>query len=284
MILLDYSAVMMASLMAHIREENIEDAHEISEGMVRHMVLMIIKKYKMKFGNKYGKMILCMDGKHYWRKDVFPLYKWKRSEDKKNSEFDWNVIYSIVDKIRDEIRLNMPYKSILIDRLEADDIIGVLSKNYHEEGIMIISNDKDFFQLQRYKGVKQYRPHDEKIYTESDPLIYLKEMIIRGDKDDGVPNILSVENSFKDGIRQKSVFAKKVAVWLDQEINEFCDEAMKKRWVLNEEMIDLSMVPFDLQMEIRDIFVEKNVFSRSKMLKYFMQNGLNRLTDNIQDF
>ena len=47
-----------------------------------------------------------------------------------------------------------------------------------------------------------------------DPTIYLKEHILKGDTSDGVPNVLSPDNTFVDGLRQRPLSRKKIQSWL----------------------------------------------------------------------
>ncbi|MFN9956362.1 MAG: hypothetical protein ACK55I_24965, partial [bacterium] len=116
-------------------------------------------------------------------------YKANRAKAHAKSEFDWDVIYQTLTKIRDEIRDVFPYKNMKIDHTEADDIIAVLTKKYHDrEKILIISNDKDFQQLQRYPNVFQYSTFKKQLLKCDKPESFLMEHILRGDSGDGVPN------------------------------------------------------------------------------------------------
>jgi hypothetical protein len=49
------------------------------------------------------------------------------------------------------------------------------------------------------------------------PIRDLKEKIIRGDKGDGIPNILSPDDSVFAKIRQKNIQQKNLAIWLDSD-------------------------------------------------------------------
>ena len=73
MILVDYSQVAIASIMAQTRGENTPD-----EDLVRHIILNNIRLIRNKFKNDYGEIVLCCDAGNYWRKDIFPHYKASR--------------------------------------------------------------------------------------------------------------------------------------------------------------------------------------------------------------
>ena len=65
---------------------------------------------------------------------------------------------------------------------------------------MIVSGDKDFIQLQKYPNVQQYNLILKKYVNGHDPITYIKEHILKGDASDGVPNVLSPDNTFVDGL------------------------------------------------------------------------------------
>ena len=82
--------------------------------------------------------------------------------------------------------------------------------DYNPEKIMIVSSDRDFLQLQRFKNVRQFSPLLKKELSVDNPRVYLQTHIIKGDKGDGVPNILSDDNVFVEGFRQKPITQKKI--------------------------------------------------------------------------
>ena len=138
---------MMASLFQSIKYSK----DEINEDYIRHLILNTYRFYRKKFRKEYGELVLCHDSTNYWRKDNFPHYKANRKKSMEKTGLDWKEVFSIMDKIRNEIEEVFPYKNLRIMRMEADDIIAVLCEQFHDkEKIVIVSNDKDFQQLQRY--------------------------------------------------------------------------------------------------------------------------------------
>jgi hypothetical protein len=65
------------------------------------------------------------------------------------------------------------------------------------------------FSFQKYTNVKQYSPILKRFISTDDPILFVKEHIIRGDRGDGIPNFLSADNVFVLGERQKSINKKK---------------------------------------------------------------------------
>ena len=150
--------------------------------------------------------------------------------------------------------------------------------------IMILSSDKDFAQLQRYPNVEQFSPILKKFIKEPFPLAQLKQLIIRGDKGDGVPNILSADNCIVEGTRQKPITEAKIIVWMNQEPKEFCNEEMLRNFSRNETMIDLTKIPDSLKEKILDTYDEAKGNSRQKFMNYMIANRLKNLIEVIDEF
>jgi hypothetical protein len=251
------------------------------------MVLNTLRSYRKQYKKTYGELILCIDSRHYWRRDVFPNYKHARKKAREDSKFDWPIIFKWFDKIKAELKEHFPYKMIDVMAAEADDVIGVLSKFKHmEEKILILSSDKDFIQLHKYKNVKQYSPMQRKWVRHQDPRGYAKEHIIRGDRGDGIPNFLSGDNFLVEGIRQTSISKKKLDVWLTQTPEQICEgnDEMMERWQRNELLTQFEKVPQLLQNDILNAFKKEPKGARKKLYNYFVMNRLQNLMDVIGDF
>ena len=145
MIIVDLNQIMISNLMVQINGRN---AVELSESLVRHMVLNSLRAHKKRFRD-YGEMIIACDSGNVWRREVFPNYKAGRKKVREKSGHDWTKIFEIMSKIKDELKEHMPYKVIEIDTAEADDIIAALVKKsyYTNQNVLILSGDKDFIQL-----------------------------------------------------------------------------------------------------------------------------------------
>ena len=279
--------ISLSSLMMHL---NMTKTKEPDENMVRHMILNSVRMYRTMFNDEYGEVILTYDSKHYWRRDFFPQYKSNRKKGREADNKDWDAIFEVLNKIKAEIKENLPYKFLEVYGAEADDIIATICKysqtekdRSKNEKIIIISGDKDFIQLQKYMNVKQYSPILKKLVNGSNPETYIKEHILKGDTGDGVPNVLSPDNTFTDGLRQRPLGKKKIEVWLDMDISEFKDE-VKRNYQRNEKLIDLSKIPNELENEILTEFRGAPHGDRSKLLNYFIKSRLKNLTETIGEF
>jgi len=283
MILVDMNQVMIANMMMQIG--NHQNA-EIDVSMLRHMILNTLRANRKKFTAEFGELVICCDDTNYWRRQMYPYYKANRKKTRDKSEMDWNAIFQALNSIRDELKTFFPYKVIQVETCEADDIIGVIT---HEEGtelnmgepILILSGDKDYIQLHKYANVKQYDPVRKRWISNANPEKYLAEHIIKGDAGDGIPNVLSVDNAFVMGIRQRPITQKRLAEWAD--INNMDDE-VKRNYMRNKALIDLSEVPKGMKEEILSIWSEENGKDRSQLLNYFIKNKLRNLMECITEF
>ena len=287
MILLDYNQICISNLMVHMNKNAILD-----EDLVRHMVLNSIRLYKKRFGDKYGEVVICCDDKNYWRKDIFPYYKAHRKGDREKSPYDWNTIFECLNKIRDELKETFPYRVIRVERAEADDIIGTLCHEHgvlgfmpgYAERILILSGDKDFSQLQKYANVEQYSPMTKKWIRVNNPERYLREHIMRGDRGDGIPNFLSNDACLVNGERQKPLSTRKLNDWVVSDVDDFCNDMMKRNYNRNEMLVNLDLVPQHIQDDVKDQYDKYEVPEKRGLLNYFIKNKLKLLTEHIGEF
>lgn len=282
MIIFDFNQVAIANLMEQIGSSKTA----VDESLVRHMILNTIRTYVKKFKAEYGpEVIIACDNKKYWRRDVFPHYKAHRKKARESSGHDWNSIFDCLNKIRDELRVHSPYKVIEVDTAEADDIIAVLSMRHSAtEKVMILSSDKDFAQLQKFTNVEQYSPILKKFIKEPLPSAQLKQLVIRGDKGDGIPNILSKDDVFIEGVRQKPITEAKIINWMNQKPEEFCNDEMLRNYKRNEMLIDLTKIPESLKQNILDTYESTKGHTRQEFMNYMVANRLKNLIEVIDEF
>jgi 5'-3' exonuclease len=281
MILLDNTQIILSTIFTQYNYSDNRD-ELFSEDTVRHIVLNTYRFYKNKFGEQYGNLVICDDAGDSWRKEVFPYYKASRKKTRETDGHDWGKIFDAMNKIRKEVRENFPYKVMWVERCEADDIIATLCMNFNvKEKILIVSSDKDFQQLQRYMNVKQYSPiHKNFVYCEN-PQNFLKEHILRGDTSDGIPNVLSDDDTFVvEGKRQKPLSQKKLEL-----IIENIPEYLRINYNRNQKLVDLSYIPKEYTERIlKEYEVEPKVKGKEKLFEYFTNHKLANLMEVIAEF
>ena len=287
MILVDMSQISLASMMMHL---NMNKTTKPDESMVRHMILNSLRMYRSKFKQEFGELVLCFDSRHYWRRDHFPNYKAGRKKSRESSNLDWDAIFGCLNEIKQELKDFFPYKFVEVYGAEADDIIGALclELEYDNGKTLILSGDKDFIQLHRFNNVSQYSPITKKMMVNDNPHQYLDEHILKGDSSDGVPNVLSPDNTFVDGIRQKPLSKKKIAEWTGEILvpveMAIPDGEVKRNFQRNQQLIDLSKTPKEIFLACLKEYQDSPEGDRSKLLNYFTKKRLKNLTESIGEF
>ena len=278
MIIVDINQIMISNLMVTIHRDNLE----LSEDLVRHMVLNSLRGHNKKFRKEYGQMVIACDSGNVWRRQAFPNYKAGRKENREKSEHDWTMIFDILSKVKDEIKTFLPYKVIEVESVEADDIIAVLCRRTNEK-VLILSGDKDFIQLHNDR-IKQYNPVLNKFVGQGEnPSLYIREHILKGDRSDGIPNVLSDDNVFIEGRRQRPLSKKKIEAWCNEIVPTFNEEE-QKNYDRNKTLIDLNCIPKEFEDKINREFDNFEVATRDKILGYFINKKLKTLIESIDEF
>lgn len=282
MIIVDFHQVMIANMMTQLGNHT---NAPVEESLFRHMVLNSLRSYRQKF-KEHGEMVIACDDKNFWRRQVFPYYKANRKKARDKSEIDWNTIFEYFGKLKNEIRENFPYRIIQVDTAEADDIIATLTTEFHaQEPIIILSGDKDFVQLHKMANVKQYDPVRKKFIVDGDPQKFLFEHIMRGDAGDGVPNVLSDDDTFVTEKRQKPMTQKRMdEAWNGGAGLMIVDEAINRNYQRNKQLIDLSCIPADIKAAVLSKYKDEEGKDRSKLFNYFISYKLKNMMEVISEF
>ena len=139
------------------------------------------------------------------RKNIISEYKSGREDQRVTN---WEVFDSLDDehdsKVDQIVRVihylkTLPVKTVILDKVEADDIIAYLCStlpNHPDDKIFIVSSDKDFLQLVN-KNVIVYRPMEKKYYTEEvfrakykmSPQNFILHKTLLGDNSDKIKGV-----------------------------------------------------------------------------------------------
>lgn len=300
MIIVDYSQIAISTLMAELAGR--KDV-PISLPLVRHMLINAIRSYKVKFGSTHGELVIACDDRKYWRKEVFPHYKASRKKSREDSGFDWASIFEALNTVKQELAEHFPYPVIEVSRAEADDVIASLvfwtqrpqnwaslnriTRDQVPEPVMILSQDHDFQQLQKFRNVEQYAPVEKKVIKNPDPRTFLVEHILRGDKGDGIPNFLSDDDTFVNPEKRQKNLGVKADKWKYMDSEQFLtDDTLKKNYARNEQLVDLSKIPQDIQDAIIDSYVSQKAARKGRegLLDYFSKYSMPNLIEHLQSF
>lgn len=296
MILVDYSQVALSNILSFQRELKGTDSEV--KNLIRHVVLSTLKSYKKKYGKEYGELVICCDGRKYWRRDVFPQYKAGRKKAREKSDLNWSLIFDTMSEIRDDIAKHFPYKVIHLEHSEADDVVAVLAKwtqtnDLVQQGLMedpqkvlILSSDGDFIQLQKWNNINQYSPMQKKQIKANQREVYEKYIshVVKAG-DDGIPNILSKDDVFVIGERQKSVSAKRLAEFLELGFDACKNDDERRNWHRNVQLIDFEQIPEHVSKDIIDTYVNsKPTGDKMTIMQYLIDNKCRLLLDELEDF
>ena len=297
MILIDYSQVALAAILTFQRE--LKGTESEVKNLIRHVTLSTIKSYKKKYGKEYGDVVICCDGRKYWRKEFFEYYKGMRKSNREKSDLDWGLIFDTLSEMRADLAKYFPYKVIHVDRAEADDIVAVLTKYVQEneliqtglveesQKVLILSSDKDFKQLQLYPNVKQWSPMQKKYITATKKEIieHKIEHIVKGDAGDGVPNILSKDDVFMIGERQKPMSAKRLQEFFENGFIACKNDEERRNWQRNATLVDFDFIPEDVSKTIIDTYLNtKPTGDKMAIMNYLIENKCRLLLDELEDF
>ena len=276
MILIDFSQTIIAGLMAQLKAND----GEMSEDLLRHMIINSLRNYQKRYAEEYGEIVLCTDAANPWRRDFYPHYKANRKKARDNDDMDWTLIFDTLHKVKMEIKENFPYRYMFVENAEADDIIAVLCRTTNEK-VLIVSGDKDFQQLHKYDYVKQWSPNLNKFVVQDRPEEFLKEHTLRGDKSDGIPNILSNDNCMVEGIRQTPLRKPVFDAYMRMTIES--DDKYYRNYLRNQTLIDFDFIPEDVESRILKEY-EKTEVIQGKVFDYLRTHRLDDLLNNVEDF
>lgn len=278
MILIDNSQLFFSSYFSHGHVTG-----EVNDNLVRHTLLSQYARINDKYRAKFGNIVICNDADDYWRKKVYSGYKQQRKEQKeKNETVDWKHLYETFDKVRDEIKDNLPYKSIRVNKCEADDIMYVLCKHFSSyEKMLVVSSDKDMVQLMKFKNVYIYNPKTDSIIKEVANIEHmLFTHILRGDASDNIPNVLTDTTSFLEKKeRQKPMTAKRIAEF-SKDISLINENNLKR----NRTLIDMSYIPEEHENAILNKYNQITVPDRKNIFNYLVTNKMKLLLEHVESF
>lgn len=289
MILIDYSQVCVAAILAFsadIKKNSTTD----KKNLIRHVALSSIKAYKKKYGHEYGEIVICCDGRNYWRREQFQYYKGMRKKAREESDFDWSMIFETLSEIREDLKEHFNYRVVHVDRCEADDVIAVLAESTQEFGkyepVMIVSSDKDFKQLHVNENVKQFSPMLKKqvVVNKKELKEWMIEHVVKGDSGDGIPNILSPDDTLVTGVRQKPVSAKRLAEFMEKGEAACRDDNEKRNWARNKSLVDFAYIPEDVKKSILDAYEVEPKGNKMAIMNYLIKNKCRLLLDEIESF
>ncbi len=295
--IVDFSQTVIVACAVQMKE--IKDSDVDLKPLVKHVAFTMLLNIKKKFGSR---IILACDSKNgYWRKDEYQYYKGHRKHE--NTEFlNWTLVHETINELKQEIREHFSYVLLEVDGAEADDVIAVLCKYYQDNelsdgtlfseplDIIIVSNDKDFQQLQKYSNVEQWNNIEKKFILCDDPKKFLEEHIAIGDSGDNIPSI-TTDDTWSElrakGISTRAKNFKKTRIeeFRNNSIEACLDDNEKRNWHRNKKLIDFESIPEHINNRIISSYQNYEIKgNRNKVYNYLIKNKMKVLLGSIQDF
>jgi len=284
MIIIDISQILNAAVFSDMKGTG---QSQPTEDGVRAYTINKIRQARNRFKGEFGsETVIAIDNKS-WRAKFFEHYKHKRRKDRTESELDWGIIHGYFNNIKDELREYFPYKVIDVYGAEADDVIAVLAKN-SKEPVCIIGQDKDYFQLHNTPNLKQFCPIKEEFldFKVEDIPYNLFFHVCKGDASDGIPNIISPEDSFVTKTRQKPLretYVKSIYGMTTEQLKEELGEEGFNRFKQNRVLIDFRMIPEQLREKIIEEYYNFPV-AKQRIVDYIMKYKLSNFMEVANDF
>lgn len=301
-ILLDISQIIFQGCFAfkddltHDKLSN-EEGQTKAKNIIRHVVLSQIQYYNKTYKEQYGKLVICCDGSNNWRKQVFPHYKANRKKLRNEYDIDWGFVFAFFNELINDLYNNFEFKVVKTPISEGDDVIATLTKYYQEnelidnglceysQPILIVSGDHDYCQLHKYGNVTQISPRTHEEIRVEDPEREIAEKCLRGDRGDGIPNILSEDDTFTSSNKKSKPLRQTLIDKLLQEGYDHCeDEKVKKNWKRNMCLIDFRFIPKQVSDKILEIYRLPIKGSEVKVYNYLLANNCNQLLNSIENF
>ena len=238
--------------------------------------------YNSLFKDKTTEIVLAVDDRRSWRKNVFPRYKEGRKGKREVSKVDWNIFYTEYDSLLEEIRNNLPFKVIHVTEAEADDIIGVIALYGTKDKYTVVSNDEDYLQLSSSK-VKIYNPMKMTYVECQDTEKFIIEKSLLGQKKDDIFNIKTPVDwpidkrkpGFGDAALAK-VMEYGWEKWLK-------DNKLEDRYELNRTLIDFKRIPVYLRTGILNCYDSYVLPDPSNCYGFFKSNNFRGYLENFHN-
>jgi len=219
-----------------------------------------------------NEVVLAMDGKGNWRHSVYPEYKKSRKKKRDDSPVNFRAFFEIYREFSEKIKSSLPIKVIDLEKVEADDIISVISRKGGGEKV-ILSTDNDFTQLLHLKDVKLFNPLKGEWVTSDDPRLDLFEKILAGDPGDEVPPV-------RKGVGKKT--ARKIAKQGAEGIKRWIiHEGLEAEFRRNFALVNLLKIPSEIENRVLETYEEYTLPDPNGISEFVYDSGFRWFIDRI---
>lgn len=227
------------------------------------------------FSRKFetNKFIFCWDSKKSLRREIYPLYKLNRRNNLTEEEEESNrIAYDQFDKLK-IVLPKMGFNNVFEEEgYESDDIIASLVMGGALGRVVVISNDKDLYQLLDWCSLCNHRG-----------AAYSKEMFVReyGIEPYKWKDVKAIAGCSTDNVKGADRIREKTAIkYLKGELKEY-NQAFKKIHFFDSDFTRrLTTLPFEGCPEFKSR-LRKDTCSPDKFRKVFKEFGFKSLLNDL---
>lgn len=276
-VILDYFNLMYRMAFAVVRSTP-EDNDQFM--LTKHSIMDLVLRTVESLGA--SRVIVAIDSKPSWRKEVFPDYKINRKS--KSGLILADTFFGVMEEFIDDLSgflSNFVYMSV--PTAEADDIIAVLSKyttgSDLTEEVVIVSTDSDMKQLISDR-IKQYDPFKSVFVECLDPRTTKEIKVLSGDTSDDIPPIRrgcgpkTAEIIASMGLLPFMDDEKLMKKFIKDESIDLVRSSMLENYKRNLVLVDFEFIPLELQRAIIDLYNDYETQPIKNPLGFFMKTRM----------
>jgi 5'-3' exonuclease len=231
----------------------------------------MIKKFKPQ------RVVIALDARNTWRKEVFPSYKAHRKAQRDKNIINFEEFFQVFGEFTQELKETFTSFLFLdVDRCEADDIIAVLTKEVltDVQDITCVTSDCDMIQLLDYKNFYLYDPTKKKMTSSISPKKSLLMKLLIGDKGDNIP---AVKHRMGKGTAAKIIREGNLDGFFRTNV-----PSVKETFERNKVLIDFNHIPFDVRESIKESYTnaKPTKVSGRALYKFFLKH---KQINNMED-
>jgi 5'-3' exonuclease len=229
--------------------------------------LMIISNLK-KIGVDKDDIIIIAQEAHSWRKDFLAEYKAQREDYRESHDLiNWKFHYKKINEINKQLDEATNWHFIRVENCEADDILAVGCRFFADKECIVVTADKDLYQLDFYEHVKIWTLNKKckgsrGVYEQvKNPLKIINDKAKKGDVSD---NILTRPTDTDEDFELRHFIVNLL------ELPDYIEEAIiEKLKQLPQKQIDFSKLPYpdSLAKRFPEIYKKKNILTYEYCVK-----------------
>ncbi len=230
--------------------------------------------------NEDDVIVVAGEGKSF-RKDYYSPYKAQRQGLRdKDTYVDWSEQFKALNKLHDQLKESTDWKFVRVAQgLEADDVIAIGCRYFKDREVIVVTGDKDLYQLDYYLNVSMYtlnqKTHGSKgAYIEvKNPLKIIADKARLGDLADNI--LVDKMNDTEEdlNLRYFIVNLLELPPVIEQRGIEAFDRAMEE-----DKELDLELLPDfkDVEEKFLKIYKKDKVITKEYCLKLFEKRKLKK--------